>query len=292
LATHRYLVVDVFAHTPLEGNPAAVFPASADLAPGEMQAIACELNLSETTFICPPTRAGCVARLRIFTPQREMRFAGHPTVGASFVLWRQGMLPAGTDRFALDEPVGAVPILIEPGDPPLIWLETPPVTAGRLYDPALCARALGLDASDVLDATTPQMLSAGNPIVVIALRSRDAVDRAQFDLSGDVLLRGSDSEPVCTYVFAPSADGAYGRMFAPSHGIAEDPATGSAMGPLAVFMAQHGLLEGTKRTRFICEQGTRMGRRSLLHIRRGAAPDAPIEVGGCVTPVIEATLTL
>ncbi len=88
---HRYRVVDVFTETPLEGNPVAVFPASADLDPQIMQAVARELNLAETVFVCPATREGCAVRLRIFTPLREMAFAGHPTIGASWVLRAEGM---------------------------------------------------------------------------------------------------------------------------------------------------------------------------------------------------------
>lgn len=286
---HRYRVVDVFTETPLEGNPVAVFPASAELDPKVMQAIARELNLAETVFVCPATRDGCAARLRIFTPAYEMAFAGHPTIGASWVLQAEGLIARDSERFLLDEGVGAIPIRIARGTPPLIWLSTPPVRVGQRYEPALCAKLLGLDAGDLLDLP-PQWLSAGNPIAVIAVKDSEAVDRAWLDRAGQQALQGADGAPVCAYVFAPVPDDAYGRMFAPSLGVPEDPATGSAMGPLATFMVQHGLVK--RGARFLCEQGTKMGRRSFLHVQTGAAEDTPIDVGGSVAPVIEAVMTL
>jgi trans-2,3-dihydro-3-hydroxyanthranilate isomerase len=286
---HRYRVVDVFTATPLEGNPVAVFPASSDLDPTVMQAIARELNLAETVFVAPATRPGCAVRLRIFTPAREMEFAGHPTIGASWVLQAEGLVPRDSERFLLDEGIGAIPIRIERGTPSLIWLTTPPVRTGQRYDAALCAKLLGLASGDLLDLP-PQWVSAGNPIAVIAVKSADAVDQAWLDRAGQQALQGPDGVPVCAYVFTPTPDGAYGRMFAPLHGVPEDPATGSAMGPLATFMMQHGLV--ARGARFLCEQGTKMGRRSHLHVQTGTAENAPIDVGGSVTPVTEAVMTL
>jgi trans-2,3-dihydro-3-hydroxyanthranilate isomerase len=286
---HRYRVVDVFTQTVLQGNPVAVFPASSELDPAVMQAIARELNLAETVFVCPATREGCAARLRIFTPAREMDFAGHPTIGTSWVLREEGVVARDAERFLLDERVGAIPIRIESGAPSLIWLTTPPVRCGQTYDPALCARVLGLDPGNLLDKP-PQWLSAGNPIALIAVKNAAAVDRASLDPAGQRALQGADGQPVCGYAFAPTATGAYGRMFAPSLGVPEDPATGSAMGPLATYMMTHGMIAAG--ARFICEQGTKMGRRSILHVRTGDLDGTAIEVGGSVAPVTEAVMTL
>ena len=212
---HRYRVVDVFTETPLEGNPVAVFPASSDLDPSVMQAIARELNLAEIVFVCPPTRAGCAVRLRIFNPMHEIVFAGHPTIGASWVVRTEGLVDADSERFLLDEGIGAIPIRIEHATPPLIWLSTPPVHAGKRYPPALCAKLLGLDVGDLLD-TPPQWLSAGNPIAVIAVKDAAAVDRAALDRTGQQALQAEAGAPVCGYVFTPARGGAYGRMFAPN----------------------------------------------------------------------------
>jgi trans-2,3-dihydro-3-hydroxyanthranilate isomerase len=292
MAQYRYRVVDVFTETALEGNPLAVFPNAAGIEPGTMQKIAKELNLSETVFVVPVTREDCAAHIRIFTPTMEMVFAGHPTVGASSVLLEEGLVPKEPGNFLLEEKVGPVAVRVEPGNRPLIWLKTPPIQFGRTYDGAVCARALGLDPADLLDIT-PQVASAGNPNVFIAAKDKNAVDRAWLDMSGLRSMQPAGEGQVCVFLFAPTPDGAYSRMFAPEHGVAEDPATGSAVGPLAAFMLRNGLAPGGKRSRFISEQGTKMGRRSLLHVLiHGENGKDGIEVGGYVTPLVEATMTL
>ena len=287
--TYSYQVVDVFTRNPLEGNALAVFPNGTDLDEQTMQSIARELNLSETVFILPANLPGCDARLRIFTPTREMAFAGHPTVGASYVLLQQGMVPPTSERFVLQELVGPIEVRVEMGDRPLIWLTTPRITHGPVYDRAFCARVLGLPPGDLLDYP-PQFLSAGNPTIFIPLRSPEAVDRAAPDMAGITELKGSLAEPVCVFVFAPVPEGAYSRMFAPEYGIVEDPATGSSTGPLAAYMIQHNLTPGA---RFVSEQGTKMKRRSLLHVQiHGHRGADGIEVGGYVTPLVRAELRL
>jgi trans-2,3-dihydro-3-hydroxyanthranilate isomerase len=292
MALYRYRVVDVFTETALEGNPLAVFPDASGIDDGTMQKIARELNLSETVFVVPVTRADCAARIRIFTSTMEMLFAGHPTVGASFVLLEEALVPKEPGHFLLEEKVGPVAVRIEPGHRPLIWLKTPPIQFGRTYDRAVCARAVGLDQAELLDIA-PQLASAGNPNIFIAAKDKGAVDRAWLDLSGLRSIQPAGEGPVCVFVFAPTADGAYSRMFAPEHGVIEDPATGSATGPLAAFMLRNGLTPRDKQSRFISEQGTKMGRRSLLHVLiHGENGADGIEVGGYVTPLVEATMTL
>jgi len=279
----RYRVVDVFTTEPLEGNPLAVFPDAAGISGETMQRIAAELNLAETAFVLPPTRGECAARVRIFTPKREMPFAGHPTIGTSFVLFDEGAVPGAGDALLLEEGVGPVAVRIESGARPRIWLRTPPIQEGPAYDRALCAEVLGLPESDLLEFS-PAMLSAGNPTLYIPLRSRDAVDRAWAELAGMRRLR-LDGQPLCAYVFTPEAGGAYARMFAPEYGVPEDPATGSSAGPLAAYMMRHALAAAP--ARLVVEQGVKMGRRSLLHVSIHAEG---IDVGGYVTPVAEGTL--
>jgi trans-2,3-dihydro-3-hydroxyanthranilate isomerase len=290
--THRYRVVDVFTERPLEGNPLAVFPYASDIDELTMQKIARELNLSETTFVLPPSERECAARVRIFTPTKEMVFAGHPTIGTSFVLLEEGIVPKACEQFLLEEKVGPVPIRVEPGERPMIWLTTPPIHDGRTFDPALCAKTIGLDRADLLDCP-PQLLSAGNPTIFVGLRNKGAVDRAFLELAGARALKNADEEPLCVFVFTPTGEGAYSRMFAPELGVAEDPATGSSTGPLAAFMMRHKLVSGAAGSRFISEQGTRMGRRSFLHVQvRGEQGTEGIDVGGYVTPLVEAAMTL
>ena len=290
--TKNYRIVDVFTRHPLEGNALAVFPDGSGLDDAIMQKIARETNLSETVFVFPATRPDCAARLRIFTPTREMMFAGHPTVGASFVLLDEGIVPKGVERFVLEEGVGPVPIRVEAGDRPLIWLTTPPITEGPILDRDLCAQALGLEASD-LRAIAPQLLNAGNPTIFIAVKDKATVDRAWMDMTGRETLRGSYADPVCVFVFAPTAEGAYSRMFAPEYGVSEDPATGSSTGPLAAYMLRHNLRSGAAETRFVSEQGAKMGRRSFLHVHiHGERGAGGIEVGGYVTPLVRAVMEL
>jgi trans-2,3-dihydro-3-hydroxyanthranilate isomerase len=290
--TLRYRVVDVFSSRPLSGNPLAVFPESHGLDGTTMQAIARELNLSETTFVLPSSRHDCVARVRIFTPAREIAFAGHPTLGTAFVLRDQGAIEAGVRGFSLEEGVGPVTVEVGTGAGPMLWLRTPEVAEGRLHPPEVCARALGLVRED-LSEVPPQTFSAGNPTIFVALGTPAAVDRAWLDLAGARSLRGDDPDPSCVFVFARTDDGAYSRMFAPEYGISEDPASGSSTGPLAVFMMRNGLLPAADGTSFVSEQGVRMGRRSLLHVRiRGDFGADGILVGGDVAPVATGVMQL
>src|SRR5262249_53581643 len=143
----------------------------------------------------------------------------------SFVLLEEGIVPANTEHFVLDEKVGPVPIRVEKGKPPFIWLRTPPMREGKLFDRAVCAKVLGLQVDDLLPAA-PQLISAGNPTVFIGVKEKEAVDRAWLDSLGSATVRalnGTDSEPLCVFVFTPTPEGAYSRMFAPEHGVAEDP---------------------------------------------------------------------
>jgi len=294
--SYRYRVVDVFTLNALEGNPLAVFPDAAAIDDTTMQRIAKELNLSETTFVLPPTRPDCDARVRIFTPNFEMAFAGHPTVGTSFVLLDEGIVPRGSARFTLEEKVGPVPIRVDADaqhNRPMIWLRTPPIRSGPTFERAASGRLVGLDPADLLDIP-PQVFSAGNPNVFIPVRNKAAVDRATApDLRALTEFKARFAEPLCVFVFTPTPEGAYSRMFAPEHGVFEDPATGSATGPLAAFMIENKLVSTAPGTRFVSEQGTKMGRRSLLHVEIAGESGADgIDVGGYVTPVIEATLRI
>jgi trans-2,3-dihydro-3-hydroxyanthranilate isomerase len=291
-SSHRYLTMDVFSDQVLQGNPLAVFPDASGISDVTMQQIAAELNLAETAFIFPATRPDCAVSVRIFTPKRELSFAGHPTIGTSFVVLEQQFVPKGTSDFILEEKIGPVCIRVEPGVRPLIWLTTPPITFGRLYDPDDCAKALGLNASDLLEIS-PQVVSAGNQTLIVAVRDKEQVDQASLESTGLRLLKRNDEPPLLVMVFTPTRDGAYSRVFGPEYGVREDPATGSATGPLAAFMVQHGFVSAAAGTRFVSEQGVKMGRRSILHIQlNGEQGVNGIEIGGYVSPVAEATMTL
>jgi trans-2,3-dihydro-3-hydroxyanthranilate isomerase len=133
------------------------------------------------------------------------------------------------------------------------------------------------------------VLSAGNPTLFVAAKDKAAVDRAWLELAAMKILKGAENASFCVFLFTPTPEGAYSRMFAPEHGIVEDPATGSSTGPLAAYMIRHNLVSGQAGTRFVSEQGTKMGRRSLLHVE---VADEGIYVGGFVSPIVEAVMTL
>jgi trans-2,3-dihydro-3-hydroxyanthranilate isomerase len=288
----NYRVVDVFTTEALAGNPLAVFTQASEIDEGVMQKIAREMNLAETTFVLPPENPDCAARVRIFTPKREMIFAGHPTIGTAFVLRDTGFVPANCESFCLEEKVGPVQIWIEDAERPVIWLRTPQISQGRFFQRSACARALGLETHDLLDLE-PQLLDAGNPTLFIALTNKEAVDRAWMDVHAMRSLKSEKAESFCVFVFSPTGEGVYSRMFAPEYGVREDPATGSSTGPLALFMMTHGLMSAASGTRFISEQGTKMERRSILHVRIAGDLGADgVYVGGHVTPVAEGTMEL
>lgn len=281
----RYRVVDVFTQQPLQGNALAVFPEAEGIDDILMQQIAKELNLSETVFVFPPTTSQCIASIRIFTPQKELPFAGHPTLGAAFVLADEGMVPGKVQRFQIEEKVGPVPICIETELDTLFWLRTPPIIAGRTFEKQLCAQALGLQVEDLLDLP-PQLLSAGNPTVFIAVKDKKAVDRASLDSGGSAKIKNGFSDAVCFFVFAPIPTGAYLRMFAPDYGIAEDPATGSSTGPLVQYMLSHHLWSKHSGQRFISEQGFMLGRKSHVYVKvHHENGNFEFDVGGHVVPI-------
>lgn len=295
--SYRYRVVDVFSSEPLAGNPLAVFPEARALSTDLMQKIARELNLSETVFLLPPTRPDCAAKLRIFTPGKEMDFAGHPTVGTAFILLDEGIVPQGTERFVIEENVGPISISVDPQPSPKtpspkLWLITPPLREDILVAKKTAAALLGLKDSQLLDFP-PQILDAGNPTLFVPVSDRETVDRISFDSSAWAGFKLEHRSPLCLFAFATTPEGAYSRMFALDYGVYEDPATGSSTGSLASYMMRHGLVSSKAGTTFCSEQGTRMGRRSILHVRiHGDEGVDGIAVGGYVTPLIEGTISL
>jgi trans-2,3-dihydro-3-hydroxyanthranilate isomerase len=262
-----------------------------------MQRIAKEMNIAETTFVLPPDDPAHAAKVRIFTPAVEMPFAGHPTVGTSWVLSTQGLVPGGALEFTLEEGVGPVKVRGVKGPDGLVfWMTHPPVTFGEtLKDHDHVAEAIGVRSDDLLPNVPVQVASTGMPFLYVALKDVRAVDRAE---SSQQKLRGlfRTAEPLPAFIFAPVGDNhLYSRMFAPHvFDIPEDPATGSASGPLGAFAVKYGLVPRARKVALVSEQGVKMGRRSLVHIELtyDAAGDIPakIEVGGSVVAVIKGEL--
>lgn len=297
----RFVQVDVFTERVLAGNPLAVVFEAGGLDERVMLAIAREMNCSETTFLLPPTRPECAARVRIFTPAREVPFAGHPTIGTAWVLATEGLLPKGTTRFNLEEGIGPVEVTLEgdPGRPSLLWMRHGEARFGpELPDRAGFARALGLEAADLLAGQPVRSGSTGNTFLYIPLRDRETVDRARLDVPALLAAQG-EGPNLGVFVFAPDPDPragkVYSRMFAPhTSGVPEDPATGSASGPLGAYLVERGLVAPAETVDIVSEQGTRMGRPSFVRIRIGMRGGRinEILVGGTVVPVIDGRLRI
>lgn len=218
-----------------------------------------------------------------------MDFAGHPTVGTAYVLHDEGKLANEVASFALEENVGPIQISVLSGK---FWLTSPPLSEEDVIDRRIGAELIGLHENDLLDRA-PQIITAGNPTLYIALKNPAAVDRAALDTANWNRFKLEHLKPMAVFIFATTAEGAYSRMFAPDHGVHEDPATGSSTGPLAFYMMKHGLVSSNGGTSFLSEQGTKMGRRSILHVRiEGDWGSDLIMVGGDVTPVMQGTLTI
>lgn len=277
--------VDVFTDRPLEGNPLAVFLDGRGLSTERMQAIAREMNLSETTFILPAEDDRSDARVRIFTPLHELPFAGHPTIGTAHVLSRYNRT-SGVLR--LHENVGIIRVHRE--DDGRLFMEIPaPRIEATFENRAQIAAALGLTEDALLPEVPVQAATSAVSFLYVALRDAALVDACAFDAAAMRAAVGDYARGV--FVYAPNGENrVYSRMFAPLLGITEDPATGSASGPLILLLRNAGLISGGDPIDAVSEQGTKMGRRSLISLRSYA--DGRIEIGGSAVEIMTAELTI
>src|SRR4029077_13835050 len=258
---YRLRWVDVFTERALAGNPLAGGLGADGLSQAQMQAIARETNLSETTFVLEPQERGHAAKVRIFTPYVELPFAGHPTVGTGWVLIDEGLVDSDAAAFTLEEGVGPIPVRVDRGGEGIVlWMSNPPVKFGEVIaDRVDIATALGLTLSDLLPDVPVQIASTGLPFLYVALKDAAAVDRAVS--SGEALTGVLDPHglpPVFLFA-AVGGNRLYSRMFGP-HGttrIAEDPATGSASGPVGAFAVRYGLIPRAAEVSILSEQGTK-----------------------------------
>jgi trans-2,3-dihydro-3-hydroxyanthranilate isomerase len=267
---YRFLTCDVFTTTRFGGNQLAVLPQASGLSDRQMQRIAREFNFAETTFVLPPEQ-GHTRRLRIFTPMAEVPFAGHPNVGSAFVLASLGELGsldrALTIRF--EEKAGPVPIVVDRRDGLIRCELTAPerLSVGRSIAPEMMARALSLDAEDIVTRThPPQVASVGLRFLFAELRDRASLQRARPRMDGfDALVADGMPPDVLVYVNGRDEFDIRARVFAPLDGIPEDPATGSANVALGALLAAYDRApSGSYRWRVA--QGVEMGRPSVLEI--------------------------
>jgi len=273
MQTYRYVVVDVFTDRPLAGNQLAVFTDARGLEDEAMQALAREVNFSESTFVFPPEDEGH-ARIRIFTPLVELPFAGHPTLGTAFVLAG----PLQTPELRLETARGIVPVRLEREENRLVFgrMEQPIPSIHAYEKECELLAALGVEASEL----PVELYDNGMRHVYVALRSKEEVaglrpDLARLELPPDLGIN----------CFAGSGTRWKTRMFAPGAGVAEDPATGSAAGPLALHLARHGRIAFGDEIEI--SQGAEIGRPSTLFSRADGSADAVerVEVGGSAVTV-------
>lgn len=285
----RYLHLDVFTGTPLEGNQLAVFPDPPLLDTALMQRIAREMAFSETTFIYPPEQQGDV-RMRIFTPGTELPIAGHPTIGSTYALALERTIDRGRAEFVFELGVGPTPVLLDWGGDELrfVWMTQPlPAFGPVIDDRASVARACGLRTSDLADGLPAQLVSCGVPYLLVPLATRAAVDAAAVDRQAFAACCRSAGIEETPGFFFTTEDGdddaaTYSRMIGFGFGIPEDPATGSAAGPLGSYLVHHRVVTAEEARAMVNRQGVAMGRPSRIHmsIDSGASGVTRVRVGG------------
>lgn len=295
---YRFHTLDVFTDTPFGGNPLAVVLDADDLSGESMQIIAAEFNLSETVFVLKPAKAGANRRkVRIFTPQTELPFAGHPTVGVSFLLARLKLveLNPADPAMVLEEGVGDVPVKVQSGqDGPRSTQMSAPRMPERGPEPpsrADLAAMLSLAEADLLPGHAAY--SCGVPFLFVPVRDREAIARAKLRTDRwEKLLSGWWAKSVFPFTTDTVSKEAqiHARMFAPAMGVTEDPATGSAASALAGFLHDQDRRDGTRR--WLIEQGFEMGRPSHIELEADIAGGkiTAVRVGGSSVLISEGWL--
>jgi trans-2,3-dihydro-3-hydroxyanthranilate isomerase len=284
---------DVFSSRPLEGNSLAVFSDGRGLSDSEMQSIAKEMNLSETTFILPRDTAierEKGIRVRIFTVQEELPFAGHPTLGTAFALRGQ----TGAKQITLELNVGTVPVTFEeePGGPAFGEMTQVNPAFGMQHDPVAVARATGMGPEDFDDSLPIETVSTGLPYTVTPLKSLAVIQNLQIDLAGATEYLQKTGGKFFYFVSRETADAKarlHARMIFYN---GEDPATGSAAGCAAAWMVAHGVAQPEERA--LIEQGLEMKRPSRIFVRAARADNrvVNVRVGGNAVEIMRGEVFL
>ncbi|MBI5855907.1 MAG: PhzF family phenazine biosynthesis protein [Nitrospirae bacterium] len=301
----KFYQADVFTDLPFGGNPVAVFPDAVGLSDEELQHIAREMNLSETVFVFPPSNQATVARLRIFTPLKEIPFAGHPVLGTFFVLGTLGLLPLKEPVTVLwhECAIGMFPVEIHVHQREIskvVMSQPKPEFLGKVESVGELhevAQALGLARNHLLDVKYPvEVVSTGLPVMIVPIRTLTAVRSIvpNVMMINDLCARfGANGIMVFTTVTVEELSTVHTRFFCPSLGVLEDPATGSASGALGCYLVQNGAVEVGPSTQIVAEQGYEIDRPSRIRIHIESDDDAiqEVKVGGHVMMIAEGTLT-
>lgn len=294
----RYLHYDVFTDAALAGNQLAVFTNPAGLSADDMARITREMNFSECTFIYPAEQAGTDLRLRIFGLGGEMPFAGHPVIGSTFALAQEKLIKPGQARVVFGLGLGPTPVDLEwkNADLAFAWMTQQRPTFGPTLDARdQMASVLGVDVSAIRANLPIQEVSCGSAFFYVPLTTRAAVDRAVLDArANDAMFKQAGLTRRGVFVFSTEggSDGAtvYSRMLGAGR---EDPATGSASGPLGCYLVKHGLVSPDGAAQIVSSQGVKMGRPSRIHIRIAGTPDniSDVKVGGTSVLVGDGRIT-
>ncbi len=298
-----FIQADVFTDRAFAGNPLAIIPDGSGLSTEQMQAIAQEMNLSETTFVLPAEDPSATIRLRIFTPVKELPLAGHPVVGTCFILAQRGRLPLeeGTNRIFQECGAGVLPvdIHVREGKIARVYMtQASPQFFRSTTSRQLLAAAVGLDEDRLLpDGLPAEVVSTAIPQLMVPAQGLKDLEAIELDL---VAMRKvfQTMETDCFMIFTrqtvqPNST-VHARMFAPELGVPEDPATGSAGGALGAYLVRHGVLNANPTAHLIVEQGYEMGRPSTIYVEVDATADGPTEVrvGGTAVEVAEGTIKI
>ncbi|MGC9525584.1 MAG: PhzF family phenazine biosynthesis protein [Limnospira sp.] len=289
----NFYIVDVFAEAKYAGNQLAVFlgEGTASLSDEEMLEIAREINYSETTFIRSENLEDGGYDVRIFTPSKELPFAGHPTLGTAYII-QQEIIKKPVDRIILNLGVGQIPVTWSDAgsEEELLWMRQNSPEFYQTFDREAIAPVLGLEIEDFDDRFPIQEVSTGIPFIITPLKTQAALKKAKVNLDAYYqFIKTANAKEI--FIFCPEAyDPEHqfsARMFAPALGIPEDPATGSANGCFAGYLAHHGYLEGD-RVEVQVEQGYEIERPSLLFLKAQKNGDKiEVMVGGRVVAIAQ-----
>lgn len=287
----KFFQIDVFTDRVFGGNPLAVFPEPGNLDEVAHLQIAREMNLSETTFVYPPQNPKVDFRIRIFTPGKEIPFAGHPTLGTAHILWETGKIASTSDSMILEMGAGLVQISKSKKN---LFMEQPLPSFGDMAKAAdQVAEALSIDPGDIDSRSPIQIVSTGFPALYVPLTNLNAIRRIELNLT---VLRAVLGSVDMIYVFTGETlephSTVHARAFAPFIGIPEDPATGSAGGALGAYLVHHSVIENLDPSAIVIEQGFEMNRPSLIQVDVGKTNGEidSIQVGGQAITVLEGNL--
>ncbi len=284
-----FYILDVFAKQKYAGNQLAVFSRAGDLSGVEMQQIAREINYSETTFILSGEQRNGGFDVRIFTPQKEIPFAGHPSLGTAYII-RHEIIREPVEIVTLNLKAGQIPVNFISGadNMNVLWMKQFAPSFGRLLDIKSSARVLNLDEDDFDDRFPVEPVSTGFPFIIVPLKNLDSLKRVRLD-GNEYFSWIKNKWAKAVLVFCPETNNRLNdlsvRVFAEYYGIAEDPATGSANGCLAAYLVKHRYFGGNS-INIQVEQGYDMGRPSLIFLKaEDNQGGIDVSVGGTVVKI-------